>query len=83
MSDTLFDVYQFVESAKILWDDLESKYMAEDTSSKKFLINNFNNFKIIGSRPNMEQFHEIWIILGSFKQHNIVMDETSVISSDL
>ncbi|GKF21189.1 hypothetical protein Tco_0069827, partial [Tanacetum coccineum] len=26
-----------VESAKELWDSLESKYMAEDASSKKFL----------------------------------------------
>ncbi|KAL0420966.1 UNVERIFIED_CONTAM: Retrovirus-related Pol polyprotein from transposon TNT 1-94 [Sesamum latifolium] len=37
MSDTLFDIYQNVESAKALWDGLEAKYMAEDASSKKFL----------------------------------------------
>ncbi|GKC86104.1 zinc finger, CCHC-type containing protein, partial [Tanacetum coccineum] len=37
MSDSLFDVYTNVKSAKELWDSLESKYMAEDSSSKKFL----------------------------------------------
>ncbi|GJS89906.1 zinc finger, CCHC-type containing protein [Tanacetum coccineum] len=37
MSDSLFDVYTNVESAKELWDSLESKYTAEDSSSKKFL----------------------------------------------
>nr|GEY37460.1 zinc finger, CCHC-type [Tanacetum cinerariifolium] len=37
MSDSLFDVYTNVESAKELWVSLESKYMAEDSSSKKFL----------------------------------------------
>nr|GEX52934.1 zinc finger, CCHC-type [Tanacetum cinerariifolium] len=37
MSDSLFDVYTNVESAKELWDSLESKYMDEDSSSKKFL----------------------------------------------
>ncbi|GJW59677.1 zinc finger, CCHC-type containing protein [Tanacetum coccineum] len=37
MSDTLFDIYQNVESSKELWDSLEAKYMAEDASSKKFL----------------------------------------------
>nr|GEV16136.1 RNA-directed DNA polymerase, eukaryota, reverse transcriptase zinc-binding domain protein [Tanacetum cinerariifolium] len=37
MSDSLFDVYTNVESAKELWDSFESKYMAEDSSSKKFL----------------------------------------------
>ncbi|GKD03607.1 zinc finger, CCHC-type containing protein [Tanacetum coccineum] len=33
MSDSLFDVYKNVESAKELWDSLESKYMAEDSSN--------------------------------------------------
>nr|GEZ18850.1 zinc finger, CCHC-type [Tanacetum cinerariifolium] len=37
MSNSLFDVYMNVESAKELWDSLESKYMADDSSSKKFL----------------------------------------------
>ncbi|GJV56296.1 hypothetical protein Tco_1457301 [Tanacetum coccineum] len=37
MSDSLFDIYQNVESAKALWESLESKYMAEDASAKKFL----------------------------------------------
>nr|GEU66348.1 zinc finger, CCHC-type [Tanacetum cinerariifolium] len=37
MSDSLFDVYTNVKSAKELWDSLESKYMAKDSSSNKFL----------------------------------------------
>nr|GFB09067.1 Gag-Pol polymerase [Tanacetum cinerariifolium] len=49
MSDALFDVYQNVESVKELWDQLEAKYMAEDTSSKKFLVSNFNNYKMVNS----------------------------------
>ncbi|GJR54989.1 hypothetical protein Tco_1405510 [Tanacetum coccineum] len=38
MSDPLFDIYQNVESRKELWDSLKAKYMAEDASSKKFLV---------------------------------------------
>ncbi|GKB45704.1 zinc finger, CCHC-type containing protein, partial [Tanacetum coccineum] len=38
MSDSLFDVYQNVETSKELWDTFEAKYMAEDASSKKFLV---------------------------------------------
>ncbi|GJY72972.1 zinc finger, CCHC-type containing protein [Tanacetum coccineum] len=45
MSDSLFDVYTNVESAKELWDSLESKYMAEDSSSKKFLCGKTGHFK--------------------------------------
>ncbi|GJZ63363.1 zinc finger, CCHC-type containing protein [Tanacetum coccineum] len=37
MSNSLFYVYTNVELAKELWDSLESKYIAEDSSSKKFL----------------------------------------------
>lgn len=75
MSDSLFDVYQNVESAKELWDSLESKYMAEDASSKKFLVSNFMGYKMIDSRPVMEQYHEMLRILGQFAQHNLKMDE--------
>ena len=64
MSDSLFDIYQNFESAKELWDSLESKYMAEDASSKKFLVSNFLGYKMIDSRPVMEQFHEMLRILG-------------------
>nr|KAJ0206517.1 hypothetical protein LSAT_V11C500250200 [Lactuca sativa] len=75
MSDSLFDIYQNFEYAKELWDSLESKYMAEDASSKKFLVSNFMGYKMIDSRPVMEQFHKMLRILGQFTQHNLKMDE--------
>ncbi|XP_021744225.1 uncharacterized protein LOC110710260 [Chenopodium quinoa] len=81
MEDVLFDVYQHVESAKELWESLESKYMAEDASSKKFYVSNFNNFKFVDSRSIMDQFHEIQRIYGNLKQHVISVDELFVVSS--
>ncbi|GJR50818.1 zinc finger, CCHC-type containing protein [Tanacetum coccineum] len=81
MSDSLFDVYTNVESAKELWDSLESKYMAEDASSKKFLVSNFNNYKMVDSRPIMEQFNELLRILGQYTQHGLKMDESIYVSS--
>nr|GEW82497.1 zinc finger, CCHC-type [Tanacetum cinerariifolium] len=50
MLDALFDIYKNIELAKELRDQLEAKYMAEDTSSKKFLVSNFNNYKMVDSR---------------------------------
>ncbi|GKC81227.1 zinc finger, CCHC-type containing protein [Tanacetum coccineum] len=76
MSDSLFDVYQNVETSKELWDTLEAKYMAEDASSKKFIISNFTNYKITDSRPVLEQYNELIGILGRFTQHNMNMDES-------
>ncbi|GKB11333.1 zinc finger, CCHC-type containing protein [Tanacetum coccineum] len=75
MSDALFDVYQNVELAKELWDQLKAKYMAEDTSSKKFLVSNFNNYRMVDSRSVMEQYHELLRILGQYTQH----DELSLV----
>nr|GFB33173.1 retrovirus-related Pol polyprotein from transposon TNT 1-94 [Tanacetum cinerariifolium] len=39
MSNSLFDIYQNAKSTKALGESLESKYMAEDASAKKFLLN--------------------------------------------
>ncbi|GKF33343.1 hypothetical protein Tco_0106543 [Tanacetum coccineum] len=52
-----------------IWDSLEAKYMAENASSKKFLVSNFINYKITYSRPVMEQHNELLGILGRFTQH--------------
>lgn len=57
MFDSLFDGY-------LLWDSLESKYMIEDDYSKKRLVSNFMNYKMVDTRPVMEQFHELLRILG-------------------
>ncbi|XP_023740381.1 uncharacterized protein LOC111888443 [Lactuca sativa] len=76
MSGSLFDNYKNVETAKELWDFLESKYMTEDASSKKFLVSNFMGYRMTDFRPVMEQFHEMLRILGQFTQQNLKMDET-------
>ncbi|GKB56033.1 zinc finger, CCHC-type containing protein [Tanacetum coccineum] len=57
-------------------DTLEAKYMAEDTSSKKFLVSNFTNYKMTDSRPVLEQYNELLRILGRFTQHKMNMDES-------
>ncbi|GJS09543.1 zinc finger, CCHC-type containing protein [Tanacetum coccineum] len=36
-----------------------AKYMADDASSKKFLVSNFTNYKMTDSRPVMEQYNEL------------------------
>nr|GEV57552.1 zinc finger, CCHC-type [Tanacetum cinerariifolium] len=77
----LLDIYQNVESVKELWDSLESKYMAEDASSKKFLVSNFNNYKMVNSRPIMEQLNELLRILRQYTLHGLKMDESICVLS--
>ncbi|GJW71721.1 zinc finger, CCHC-type containing protein [Tanacetum coccineum] len=80
MSDSLFDIYQNVESSKELRDSLEAKYMAKDASSKKFLVSNFTNYKMTDSRLVMKQYNELLGILGRFTQHKMNMDKAIQVS---
>nr|GEU88502.1 zinc finger, CCHC-type [Tanacetum cinerariifolium] len=62
-------VDQNVETSKELWDTLKAKYMAEDASSKKFLVSNFTNYKRTDSRTVLEQYNELLGILGRYKDN--------------
>nr|GEX85125.1 zinc finger, CCHC-type [Tanacetum cinerariifolium] len=62
-------------------DSLESKYMDEDSSSKKFLVSNFNNYKMVDSRPVMEQYNELLKIHGQCTQYGLKMNESISVSS--
>jgi len=75
------DIYQSSPSAKDLWDKLETRYTREDATSKKFLVWHFNNYKIVNDKSLMEQLYEIERILNNYKQHNMNMDETIIVSS--
>ncbi|GKE00789.1 hypothetical protein Tco_1388772 [Tanacetum coccineum] len=81
MSDALFDVYQNMGSAKELLDQLESKYMAEDASSKKFRVSNFENYKMVDSRSVMEQYHKLLRIMGQFTKQGLKINESISVSS--
>nr|GFA73057.1 zinc finger, CCHC-type [Tanacetum cinerariifolium] len=80
MSDSLFDIYQNVETSKELWDTFEAKYMVEDASSKKLLISNFINYKMTDSRPVLEQCNELLGILERFTQHKMNMNASILVS---
>ncbi|GKC58002.1 zinc finger, CCHC-type containing protein [Tanacetum coccineum] len=63
-----------VEQIKKGQNSLEVKYMADDASSKKYIVSNFTNYKMTASRPVMEQYNELLGIFGRFTQHKINMD---------
>nr|GEX31931.1 zinc finger, CCHC-type [Tanacetum cinerariifolium] len=67
---------ELMEDATVEAIRIREKYMAEDYSSKKFLVSNFNNYKMVDSRPVMEQYNELLRILGQYTQHLLKMDES-------
>ncbi|XP_074268911.1 uncharacterized protein LOC141592207 [Silene latifolia] len=81
MSNTLFDMYQHVESSTLLWDQLEKRYMDEDATSSKFLVSRFMNYKMTDSRPVSEQFNELVHIINRFSQYDMPMNENMSVSS--
>ncbi|KAL5839157.1 hypothetical protein ACOSQ3_011861 [Xanthoceras sorbifolium] len=81
MSDTLFDQYNNMATAKEIWDSLEIKYMVKDATSKKFLASKFFNYKMVNNMCVVEQFHEIKHILNQFNQHKMNMDESIIVSA--
>nr|GEX63955.1 hypothetical protein [Tanacetum cinerariifolium] len=82
MSDSLFDIYQNVETSKELWDTLEAKYMAEDASIKKFLVSYFTNYKMINSRRVLEQYNELLEYLEELGSHLRIEKSLRVQDSD-
>ena len=55
--------------------------MAEDASSKKFLVSNFNSYKMVEDRPIIDQFHELQRMHANLKLHKIEIDEVFLVSS--
>ncbi|KAK3023133.1 hypothetical protein RJ639_043972 [Escallonia herrerae] len=50
------------KTAKELWDTLKSVYQAEEASTKKFLVSNYMDFKMIDDRPVSVQVRDLQLI---------------------
>ncbi|KAK2997702.1 hypothetical protein RJ639_025674 [Escallonia herrerae] len=81
MSNTLFDAYHTVKTAKELWNQLERRYITEDATSKRFIVSKFFYYKMVDGRSVMEQFNEIKSILDRYSQHKLALVEFIVVTS--
>ena len=57
MKNNVFDLYVKIKSAKTMWEALEKKYGADDAGKKKYVTGNWLNFKMVDSKPIMDQVH--------------------------
>ncbi|GKC56557.1 hypothetical protein Tco_1084155 [Tanacetum coccineum] len=76
MSDSLFDVYQNVGLAKELWDQLESKYMAED-APRQFTQHGLNMDESISVYSIIDKLPPLWNDFKHTLKHN--NDELSLV----
>ncbi|KAK2998200.1 hypothetical protein RJ639_024116 [Escallonia herrerae] len=55
ISNTLFDAYHTVKTAKELWNQLERRYITEDVTSKRFIISKFFDHKMDKTVARIEE----------------------------
>nr|GEU41681.1 DNA-directed DNA polymerase [Tanacetum cinerariifolium] len=74
-----------VETIRAKWENddyiCRGHILNEDFLCKKFLVNNFNNYKMVDSRSVMEQYNELLRILRKYTQHGLKMDESIFVPS--
>ncbi|VVA26471.1 PREDICTED: UBN2_2 domain-containing [Prunus dulcis] len=59
LDDSLYDVYVVFTTAKELWESLEKKYKTEDAGSKNFVVGKFLDFKMVDSKPIVNQVEDL------------------------
>ena len=59
LTDFLYNVYTDNKIAKKLWESLDLKYKIEDAEAKKFVVDQFLDYKIIDSKTVVNQVQEL------------------------
>ena len=75
LSDRLFDLYTNTKSAKEIWNALENTYKAEEEGTKKFLISEYFNFKMLDGKPLLDQIHDLQVIVNKLVAVKVILPE--------
>jgi hypothetical protein len=57
--DHLFDSMMHIKDAMALWDHLNATYGASDAGKELYIMESFNNYKMVANKLVVEQAHEI------------------------
>ena len=74
--DPLYNVYCNANSAKELWNSLQTKYQTDDAGTKKVAIAKFLEFTMVDSKPVMEQVEAFQLILHDILAEGMALPET-------
>ena len=73
--DSLYNVYFSFTTKKGLWDALEKKYKTEDVGTKKFIVGQFLDFKMIDSITLINQVEELQILINKIHVEGMMINE--------
>ena len=71
--DPLYRVYCEIPTAKELWRSLDKKYRGEDAGCQKYVVSKFHDFKMVDSKPIMDQVEALQLIC-----HEIAVEGMSI-----
>ena len=75
LTDFLYNLYTNNKIAKELWESLDLKYKIKDAEAKKFVLDQFLDYKIIDSKTVVSQVQELQVILNEIHAEGM-MSET-------
>ncbi|GAV86876.1 UBN2_2 domain-containing protein [Cephalotus follicularis] len=74
--DRLYDLFTEMKSTREIWTSLEFKYKAEGEGTNKYLIAKYFDFKMVDTKPVLEQVHELQVIVNKIRGRKIVLPES-------
>lgn len=81
LDDSLYDVYAVFTTAKELWESLEKKYKTEDAGSKKFVVGKFLDFKMMDSKPVVNQVEDLQKIIHDILAEGMKISDSFQVAS--
>lgn len=81
LSDALYDIYRKYATAKALWNALDHKYKSEDVGAKKFVVGRFLYFKMVDSKPLLDQVEELQLIFDEIHEEGMAVGESFQVAS--
>ncbi|XP_058211435.1 uncharacterized protein LOC131323598 [Rhododendron vialii] len=75
LSDRLYDFYKETKTATEIWNALEFKYKVQEEGTNKFLIAEYFDFRMIDTKPILDQIHALQTVVNNISSMNIILPE--------
>ena len=76
LSDSLYDFYNPIESAKEIWNSLEYKYKTEKEGTDKFLIYKYLEFSMVDTKSVLDQIHKLQVLVTKLRELKVEISES-------
>jgi hypothetical protein len=68
-----------IKDAKAMWDHLNATYGASDVGKGLYIMESFNDYKMVANKPVVEQAHEIHLLAMELELLKCVLPDEFVV----